>query len=107
LVPDRRHPNAQAPAAGDSSRNHLVADPLRYGSGLAGDHGLVYLSMTLNDRPIGRHTSARADKNDIADLQLRERDSLSIRAAYAFSRVREQRGECCECTAGLRNGPHF
>src|SRR5262249_42036415 len=54
-----------------------------------------------------RHTSSRADENNIPNLQLGERHRLSVGAYYAFSCVRKQRGKRCECTAGLRNGPHL
>jgi hypothetical protein len=38
---------------------------------------------------------------------LRECNHLSLCTAHTFSSVWEQRGECIECAASLRNGSHF
>jgi hypothetical protein len=43
----------------------------------------------------------------VADTQFGERHRPSVLPLYAFSGVRQQRGERVECTAGLRDGAHF
>jgi hypothetical protein len=83
--------------------------PAPFGTALdsASDQGLVNIGSALHDGTICQDTGSGPDKNDVANAQLREWNSLGVRARYAFSGVREQRGECIERTASLGNGPHF
>jgi hypothetical protein len=75
--------------------------------GLAGDHRLVHIRSALNDGAICRDTGSGPDKNDVANAQLREWNSLGVCAHYAFSGVREQGGESIQRATSLGNGPHF
>jgi hypothetical protein len=76
-------------------------------SPIARDHGLVNIGDALNDHAIGWNAGSGPDQNDVANTQLRKRDSLRSCSTYAFGGIREQGSKCVERTARLGNGSHF
>src|SRR5712671_725335 len=107
LLPDSRNADSKASATGDRSRNDFAARSLRDCPRLAGNHRLVNIGGPLGDCAIRRNPGSGPYKDNVADAQLREWNRLSVRTAYTFGSVREQRGEGIERAASLGNGSHF
>ena len=75
--------------------------------GLAGDHRLVDIGGTVDDDAIGRHPSARADEDHVADRECIERDRLGSIGGDAFGRVREEGGQRREGPLRLGDRAHL
>src|SRR6266567_1690318 len=73
----------------------------------AGDHRLINVGGTVDDGAIRWNTGSGPDKDNVAHLQLRNWNRLSLASPYTFGSVREERGECIERAASLGNGPHL
>ena len=66
--------NLNDPGLVDRCADHLVADLLRDGQRLAGDHALVHRRLAFDDHAVHRDLLARPDDHDVADQHFLDRD---------------------------------
>ena len=85
----------------------LSPGPLRDCPGLARNHRLVNIGGPLDNCAIRRNALSGPHKDNVPQLQLRERNGLDLVSGYTFGRVWEQCGECVERATSLGNGSHF
>src|SRR5260370_17207214 len=76
--------DAKTSAVGNCSRKDFGACSFRHRFGLAGDHGLVTVSSTLNNRTICRNSGPGPPENDVANAQLRDSNPFICCALYPF-----------------------
>lgn len=87
VVTDGVDPDPDRRVGRHCSSNSAIAGRLGDRLGLASDHGLIDLSVTVDDHTISRYTTTGPDQNDVIDSQIVDRHRLDAAADGAFGLI--------------------
>ena len=107
VVPDGGDPHPQRVVGGDRAGDDVVADLAPDRLGLAGDHRLVDVGPTVDHLAVGRHPAARADDDDVPELEIGRADGDDGVAVDPLRLVRQERGEGVQRGGGLGERAHL
>ena len=94
------HPAIAIDGAAGQGRTHLA----RHGQGLAGQHGLVYLGVALQNAAVHRNALARAHHQPVARHHLGHRHIHLAVTPQHVGHIRPQRVQCADGRCGLPLG---
>ena len=107
VVADGLDPDPDRAVGRHRAGHDAIARPVAGRPRLPRDHRLVERGVPVHDRPVRRHPPAGADQDQVARLELGDRDRVGHVAVDHLGLVRQERGERLERTRGLSERLHL